>query len=118
MSLDIVLRLITTGKPDDIIKIRPRRSTPGSFTVSYSSGGNSRIRWITTYDRDGVCDYVRNTMNILAKDADPIHTLQAMVPGYPDIFIRHADIQTLSGYNMVINTITSVIYNYPSAFTV
>jgi len=96
------------AKNDDTMQIWS--SDGQNFTVSFRSG-DTKKSVITTMSDSGVFRWIRHTISLLEKDADPFQFVQLDLPLMPSVLINVKDLE--SSYNRILNAVEFHLDNWP-----
>jgi len=82
-----------------------------TFTVSFRSGDTKKST-ITTLTDSAAFRWVRQTINLLEKDADPFQFIQLDLPLMPSVLLNAKDIG--SSYNRILDAVEFHLDNWPT----
>lgn len=99
---------------DDIITIRPRAN--GGYLVRYTEGTRPDHVWVDSKTKSEVLDYIENILVFFKADRDPFHSIQVTLPGWPIIYIGHAQFDDEIMVRIV-DSIEMCLDNIPAFFT-
>jgi hypothetical protein len=96
------------AKNDDQMRIWS--SDGQNFTVSFRSG-DTKKSVITTLSDSAVFRWVRHTIGLLEKDADPFQFVQLDLPLMPSVLIKATDLG--ESYNRILDALEFHLDNWP-----
>lgn len=96
------------AKNDDQMRIWS--SDGQTFTVSFRSGDTKKTV-ITTLSDSAVFRWIRHTIGLLEKDADPFQFVQLDLPLMPSVLIKATDLG--ESYNRILDAVEFHLDNWP-----
>jgi len=108
MNIRFIRRNEKCAKNDDTMKIIS--SDGKTYSVVFTQGETKKSTLVSMSD-SAVFRWVRHTMSLLARDADPFEFVQLDLPLMPSVMVKVKELD--SAYNTILNAVEFHLDNWP-----